>query len=260
MLVRILLFTLVLLFTAGSTAAPQTVTISTGEYPPWTGARLPDNGYVNHIINEAFASLGIEVKFVYLPWKRAFEAAKSGDYDATSYWFESKERRKWMLFSDPVIQNRNVFFQRSTDKPIHWEQLNDLSPYRMSATIGFTYTEEFHEAIAKQELQVTMVPTDLQNIKMLMSGRVDLVATDEMTGFYMAAELSVDPRKLRVLEPELSTVEGYLMASKAMPKSAEFIANFNRGLNIIKANGKYKEIINRVDNNSFYDPAVGAKK
>lgn len=250
------LFTLLALLLVSASAAARTVTISSGEYPPWTGAKLPHHGYVNHIISESFASVGIHVEYIYLPWKRAFEAAKNGEYDATSYWFESSERRDRMLFSDPVIQNRNVFFQRSEDKPIKWQQLNDLSGYRMSATIGFTYTEEFHEAIAKRELQVTMVPTDLQNIKMLMSKRVDLVATDEMSGFYMAAILSVDPRKLRVLEPELSTVKGYLMASKINPKSAELIASFNRGLQLIKANGKYQSIINRVDNSSFYDPGT----
>ena len=247
----------ILLFVLLSTsAASRTVMISSGEYPPWTGAKLPHDGYVNQIIRESFAIVGIETEFVYLPWKRAFEAAQSGTYDATSYWFDNRERRDAMLLSEPVIQNRTVFFQRSEDKPIEWQKLSDLSDYRMSATVGFTYTEEFYEAIVQRELQVTMVPNDVQNIKMLMSRRVDLVATDEMSGFYMAATLSVDPRKLRVLKPAMATPQGYLMATKSNPASEELIATFNRGLKMIKANGTYKQIIDRVDNTSFYNPDV----
>lgn len=250
------LFLILLLLQPGAAAYGRTVTISSGEYPPWTGAKLPQDGYVNHVIRESFAIVGIKTKFVYLPWKRAFEDARKGSYDATSYWFDDHNRRSVMFLSEPVIQNRTVFFQRSEDKPIEWQKLSDLSDYRMSATVGFTYTEEFYEAIVQKELQVTMVPTDVQNIKMLMSRRVDLVATDEMSGFYMAATLSVDPRKLRVLEPALATPQGYLMATKNDPASEELIATFNRGLKMIQANGTYKQIINRVDNTSFYDPGV----
>ena len=77
-----------------------------------------------------------------------------------------------------------------------------------------------------------------------------------MAGFYMAALLSVDPRKLRVLEPELSKVYGYVMGSKDNPKAGELIATFNLGLQRIKDNGIYQRILNRVDNASFYNPAA----
>jgi polar amino acid transport system substrate-binding protein len=250
------LLTSAFLLLISSIADARTVTISSGEFPPWTGSNLPNQGYVNHIISEAFASVGVKVEFVYLPWKRAFEEARRGEYDLTSYWYANSERLEAMLVSDPVVQNRTVFFQRAEEEQIAWQTLKDLENYRLSATIGFTYTEAFLEAIANRDLKVTMVPTDTQNIKMLMSRRVDLIATDEMSGYYMAATLSVDPRKLRVLEPELAKVNGHVMATKNNPASSELIELFNRGLQQIKANGKYQKIITRVDETSFYDPGV----
>lgn len=161
-----------------------------------------------------------------------------------------------MVLSEAVVQNRTVFFQRNKDKPVQWTKLSDLAPYRMSATLGFTYTEDFIQAVTEQTLQVIMVPNDIQSIKMLMSKRVDIFATDEMSGFYMAATLSVDPRKLRVIEPELNKTNGYLMASKLKPDSAELMEKFNRGLQLIKANGTYHKILNRIDNSSFYNPKI----
>ncbi len=231
------------------------ITIVTGEFPPWTGSALPHDGYVNHIIREAFASQGAKVDFIYQPWKRAFEEARQGKFDATSYWYENTERREFMLFSDALINNKTVFFQRRDDADIRWKTISDLGTYRMSATLGFTYTDEFYRAIESEVIDPIMVPSDVQNLKLLMARRTDIFATDEMSGFYMAAQLSIDPRKLKVIEPALTTPEGYLLASKTNADSTLVISIFNRGLRAIKANGKYQAILDRVDNTSFYNPA-----
>lgn len=140
------------------TPISRTISISTGEFPPWTGSALPHDGYVNHIIKAAFASQGVTVDFVYQPWKRAFEEARQGKFDATSYWYESAERRESMLFSDLVITNRTVFFQRRDEAEVHWKTLSDLSQYRMSATLGFTYTDDFYRAIDSKVISPIMVP------------------------------------------------------------------------------------------------------
>lgn len=238
---------------------PQTLRIATGEFAPWTGKQLPDDGHVNHIIREAFAAQGVAVKFVYLPWKRAFEEARLGKFDATSYWYDNTERREAMLFSEPVVVNRTVFFQRANTDAIHWKGFDDLSHYRMSATLGFTYTEDFYRAVDSQVINPIMVPSDIQNIKLLMADRVDLFATDEMSGFYMAAQLSIDPRKLKVIEPPLSSPKGYLLASKTHPNAQWLITTFNTGLQKLKASGAYQKILDRVDNNSFYNPTVSLR-
>ncbi len=230
--------------------------IATGEFAPWTGQELPHGGHVNHIIQAAFAAEGVEVQFVYLPWKRAFEETRLGKFDATSYWYENTERREAMLFSEPLVVNRTVFFQRADAEPIRWLSLNDLSQYRMSATLGFTYTEAFYQAIEAKTINPIMVPSDIQNLKLLLADRVDLFATDEMSGFYMAAQLGIDPRKLRVLEPALSAPQGYLLASKNHPNAQWLIQTFNRGLKKIKADGGYRKMLDRVDNSSFYNPAA----
>lgn len=240
--------------------AQQTIRIATGEFAPWSGRNLPYHGHVNQVIQTAFATQGVTVEFVYLPWKRAFEEARLGKFDATSYWYDNSERREAMLYSDPLIVNRTVFFQRADNEAITWKSFSDLSQYRMSATLGFTYTEDFYRAVDSQVISPIMVPSDVQNIKLLMADRVDLFATDEMSGFYMAAQLSIDPRKLKVVEPALSAPEGYLMASKTNPNAQALIASFNKGLKQLKADGSYRKILDRVDNSSFYNPTVSTRK
>lgn len=234
----------------------RTITIATGEYPPWAGSSLPHHGYVNHIVSEAFASQGLKVEFVYLPWKRAFEETRKGKFDATSYWYENAERREAMLFSDRVITNRIVFFQRADTPKVQWKTFADLAPYRMSITLGYTYSAELYEAIENKLLNPIIVSSDAQNLKLLMAKRVDFFATDEMSGYYMAAQLGIDPRKLVVIEPALVKPQGYLLAGKINPDSQLIIDTFNRGLRTIKANGTYQKTLDRVDNTSFYDPVT----
>ena len=240
--------------TTSAPALDRTITIATGEYPPWVGSSLPHQGYVNHIIKEAFASQGLEVGFIYLPWKRAFEETRQGKFDATSYWYDNDERREAMLFSDTVITNRIVFFQRQDAPKVQWKNVEDLAPYRMSITLGYTYSQEFYGAIDSKILNPIIVSSDVQNLKLLMAKRVDFFATDEMSGYYMAAQLSIDPRKLSVIEPALIKPQGYLLAGKINPDSQLIINTFNRGLRTIKANGKYQKILNRIDATSFYNP------
>ncbi len=233
---------------------PERVRISSGEFPPWSGQQLPHGGYVNQLVKEAFASQGIAVEFVYLPWRRAFEEARQGKFDATSYWFSNTERRDTMLFSEPLVVNRTVFFQRAEDRPIEWSAYDDLSPYKLSATIGFTYTEAFYSAVTQGLLKPVMVPSDLQNLKLLIAKRTDLFATDEMSGYFMAAQLSLDPRKLRVLKKPMVEQPGYLLVSRLNPQADVLVNTFNQGLASLKKNGRYADIMNRIDNSSFYNP------
>ena len=65
-----------------SALAGETITIATLEYAPFTGKNLKFNGFVNHVIAEAFQRRGHGVKFAYLPWKRAVTETKNGQYPA----------------------------------------------------------------------------------------------------------------------------------------------------------------------------------
>jgi polar amino acid transport system substrate-binding protein len=68
-----------------SASAEEKITIATLEYSPWTGKNLKSNGFVNHVITEAFQRGGYTVKFTYLPWKRGLTETENGKYAALSY-------------------------------------------------------------------------------------------------------------------------------------------------------------------------------
>ena len=75
-------------------SAAEIISIATLEYHPWTGKNLKFNGFVNHVITEAFQRGGYTVKYTYLPWNRGVKETKSGKYSALSYVYFSKDREK----------------------------------------------------------------------------------------------------------------------------------------------------------------------
>lgn len=246
MLTRRLLTAVLLGWCAGSFGHSDTLTIASGEFPPWTGEHLPNGGYVNHLVAAAFEAVDIDVEFVYLPWARAFRETAQGNFHATTYWYESPERRALMHYSEPLVTNRTVFFQRQSADPISWAEIDDLAGSSIAAIIGYTYTPEFHRAINNRTLNATLVPNDYQGLSMLASGRVDLFVSDELTGWRLANNLSIDPDDLRVLEPALVEVTGHMLAPKVR-QDAEFIMRrFHEGLEKLQDSGAFDDILNKV--------------
>ena len=55
---------------------PNRVVIANGEWNPYFSENLRYYGVVSRIVKEAFESEGIEVEYVFRPWKRGMEDAK----------------------------------------------------------------------------------------------------------------------------------------------------------------------------------------
>ena len=60
-----------------------------------------------------------------------------------------------------------------------WSDWKDLKPYRIGSVTGYNIGDEWKEAIAKYDLQVEEVKTDIFNMQKLLLGRIDLAVTDD---------------------------------------------------------------------------------
>jgi len=249
MLFRSLIAVLALACAAGAGATADTdaadLEITTGHYPPWAGTELPGEGVINRLVTAAFATQGLSVNYVHLPWKRALEETRRGNYPASSFWLPGEGQRQFLQLSDPLIDTRTVFFQRASDPPVSWEQMEDLAPYRIGATIGFTYTPAFYEAVDQGLIRVLFVPDERQNLKLLFGHRIDLFAASEFTGLLMANELGIERDRLRIVHPPLIQSPVYLLFSTRHPQGARLMSKFNKGFRLIRATGEYQRILDQ---------------
>jgi len=228
---------------AHSASAEQIVTIATLEYHPWTGKNLKFNGFVNHVITEAFRRGGYTVKYTYLPWKRGVRETKNGQFSALSYVYFSKDREKEFFLSDPISVEKIVFFHLKSNPIGDWKTLDDLKKYKFGATRGYTYTREFWQAAESKRLNVDVTDNDMQNFKKLFVGRIDIFPSGLVNG-YRILQKEFNPGKSQLLTyhlKPLSNTTGHLAFTRSRQDSGNLLQVFNHGLAKLKAEGLYDQ-------------------
>ncbi len=73
--------------------AETTIRITNGEWEPYLSEHCYKYGLASHIVSEAFRLEGINVEWGFFPWKRSYEWAKDGSWDASAVWWPTKEAK-----------------------------------------------------------------------------------------------------------------------------------------------------------------------
>lgn len=219
----------------------EVIHISSGPWAPYSGEDLPEYGFVCHVITEAFARVGVQVQFSFMPWVRAYQLMLTGHYDASAFWYRSKEREKYCYYSHPVNREQMVFFYQGEDPVGSWEELADLAGFRIGATRGLTYTDEFWELAHKGTLQVLVTDSEYNSFSQLIRGRIDLFISNQVAGKELLRarfpeEVIWD---IGYTEQVVSEVTGHLLFPRGREGSQELLAVFNQGLAEIKEDGTY---------------------
>jgi polar amino acid transport system substrate-binding protein len=103
----------VLLFAVYMTAKATpltTLTLATGEWPPYFSEHLKHQGFVTRIVTEGFAAEGIQVRIRFYPWSRVSLITEKGVVDGAFAYSRSPERESLYLYSTPLIVGNNVFY------------------------------------------------------------------------------------------------------------------------------------------------------
>lgn len=131
--------------TAVSHAETRSLRIVSTNYEPFTGERLQGGGIVNRSIRRIAENAGLGIEIEYLPWARAIESTRRGEYDATSYAHYNPDRDVDFIQVGPFTEERIVFFVRADSNIESWQTLEDLADLRIGVVLGYTYLKEFWE-------------------------------------------------------------------------------------------------------------------
>ena len=216
---------------------PQTVVLANGEWSPYLSKSLPYYGVASRIVSAAFASQGIRVKYVFLPWKRAYYMAEKGEFDGTLAWRDSPSREKLFRISAPVFMGKTVFFHARQHR-YPWSTLDDLKGLRVGETLGYIYD---HLAAAERRglIHTERAPTDLLNFLKLAHGRIDLFPCNLTVGLWLlntrvpakeAAQITWSPQPLEV--------SGYrVLLTRSSRRSLSLLHKLNQGLAKLRREG-----------------------
>jgi polar amino acid transport system substrate-binding protein len=220
------------------------VVLSNQEYPPYLGEELPDYGLLSKVVTEAFRLENVNVTYAWYPNNRTLQSARTGAVDGSLGWAITPDRQKDLLYTDPVMSLRMVFFQR-VDKKILWSAMRDLAPYRIGVTAGNTYSEDFMRLQQTGVLHTQEVGDDVLNMRKLLAKHIDLFPIDAEVGAMLVARtFSVDQRKLLIAQPRPFWIAPlHVVIWKKQPHAAELVQRFNLGLAALHRSGEFDRLI-----------------
>lgn len=232
-----------LFFSSAISAADTRIRITSGEWEPYLSEYSLEYGLASHIVSEAFRLEGISIEWGFFPWKRSYELARLGLWDASAVWWPTAESRKDFWISEPVVETSFVYFHLK-NKPFDWEKVEDLQGLTIGITLGYDYGTAFMRAMQQGQIIVDANSQDELNYKKLLLGRIDVFPNDLLVGSAqikntfppeIAAGFTHHPKEF-----ERSTLS--LILSKKTENGRFYLEKFNSGLEQLKQSGKLKQM------------------
>lgn len=236
-----------------STAAPaREVRVGVGfAIAPYT-LRKQNAGLEVDLLRAAFRAAGMEAKFVYLPNLRLPMALAGGDVDclATSVGYDMAERiGRPVFYSVPTLTFRNYAVSLAR-RHLHIGSIADLAGY---VVLGFqdaaSYLGPEFAAMARgNDLYSELSDQSLQ-VRMLFSGRVDVVISEKRVFLYWRNRLKGSPAGRAV---NLNQAVTFSPIFPDQDRQVVFVEKslrdgFDKGLRAIRENGGYDRIIRTYD-------------
>ncbi|WP_175443110.1 substrate-binding periplasmic protein [Halofilum ochraceum] len=236
-----LLVALTLAF-AATAAEARRVVMCTVPWAPFYDPGLEDDGFISEISRAAFRAAGHEAKLEFMPWARAMLEVRQGDRHVLMGAYYTDERAETYIASDRIYTT-SVGLVALKDLDVNsYGELRDLSEYTIGYGRGWATTDEFDNA---DYLDKEAADNNVLNVRKLYAGRIDMIAMNFDRFSQIAADEGFDPDQAVFLDPPLQSSGLYLMASRAIENPETLIEEFNEGLEAIRENGRYDEIIER---------------
>jgi len=238
----VLLLLLVWLFGASSR---ETISFVSVDWEPYAAEYLPGKGLTVAILAEASRRAGYDATFTFHPWKRAMEEVAVGEFDALFSAYYPEERASPYALSIPYLHGPLVFCVKAGSPVAYDGTLESLKPYRIGVVSGYVNTKQFDEA---EFLTKDPAGSDLQNLKKLLGGRVDVIVIDKYVAIQLLktnATVEAGLSDVRFLDPPLENKPLYAMFSKRRQGYQVKLEALDGALRSMQQDGTVKEILSR---------------
>jgi len=190
---------------------------------------------------------GVEATVILLPWKRCQAEAKSGRVDGILPLFKNAEREDYLAFTDAAFNEETRFWYNRDRFPrgLTWDaSVDELSSLKLGMLNGGYIDGAMQKAF--DEKQGILRAKDVHALmQMLLSDRVDLIATDAAVGNFEVQKMGwVD--RIASVEHAITKRTSHFGLSKASGAD-QYLADFNRALAELHESGAVDAIYNRID-------------
>jgi polar amino acid transport system substrate-binding protein len=193
-------------------------------------------GFDIDVVKAIAAKAGIEVKFVNTPWEGIFNALGQGDRDLlVSAVTITDERKQTMDFTDPYFDAVQLIAVKESSKVAKFA---DLKKLKVGVQTGTTGDEAVSKLLGKTNTNIKRFESTPLALKELESGGLDAVVADN--GVVINYVANNPGGKFKTVSDKDFVPEQYGIPVKK--GNTELLAQLNKGLADIKADGTYAKI------------------
>ncbi len=223
-------------------SSDTSLVLLTENFPPYNMAKNGKNfakdenieGIAVDIMRETFKRAGISYNLTLrFPWERIYKLALEKPGYGVFVTARLPDREALFKWVGPIGPDDWVLLAKA-DSKIQLEGLEQARRYRIGAYKG----DAIAQSLDKQELKPVVALRDQDNAQKLMEGQIDLWATGDPAGRYLARQVGVNGLKTVL---RFNSAQLYLALNKDVPD--EVVARLQAALDELRKEGRIDQIM-----------------
>ena len=216
--------------------------VTGNDYPPFTDENLPEGGMFTEIVKVAAAKAGFSPEIEFLRWDYGLKATKKATFMASFPWFKNAEREESLWYSRPVYDVLIMaFFAKGA--PVEYENIDSLNGLRFCRPEGY-FLDDVKAKIDEGVIALVAPKTPADCFNMLLSGEVDVVSVNEITGNGTIREMGIGDKVEPAAKP-VSIRALHVVFPKFHQRGRSISAKFDQALEEMEADQTIQQIIER---------------
>lgn len=216
--------------------AGYSMVLLTENFPPYNMASNDKNfaqednirGIATELVREMYRRAGIPYSMTLrFPWDRIYKLALNNPGYGVFVTARLPEREQAFKWVGPLGPDDWIMLARA-DSPITLENLDQARPYRIGAYKG----DAIAESLAERDMRPILALRDQDNARKLLHGQIDLWATGDPAGRYLARLEGISGLKTVL---RFNSAELFLALNKETPQ--EVVERLQRALDDMRREG-----------------------
>ena len=238
-----------LLSVTTSFAVQKVVILGDNSYPPYTYVEKGEfKGLYVDMLNEVFSKMpDYDVTIEPASWRTGIAKVKSGEAIAIYPPYKTSKREPWMNFDAPLLQEQTVVWGQKEKLAGKNNWPEDFFGTTFVLNSGYSTVgmggQKFDDAIKAGKIKLKNGKTTKVCFKFLMMGKGDYYLADALldTSLYQGGK---DFASGPVAVEQFSYL-GFTKQKEKYPYMDNFIFEFNKQLNLLKASGKIETFLQK---------------
>jgi polar amino acid transport system substrate-binding protein len=230
-----------------SQADAETITLAADEWAPFNiqPGKQPE-GYMVDIAREVFQAHGITVVYQLVPWKRALEGTKKGEYTAAIG--PTHAEAPYLIFPKEELAQNFLSFWVKKGNPWRFKNRDSIKQISLGVIEGYDYRKWLNvyatnnrQDSSKIQFVSGTAPMEM-NLRKLLAGRIDALVDNEAVVRYSAKQLGMLD-KIELAGHGTEPADCYIAFSPVNQHSRSYARILSDGIVKLRKTGRLKQIL-----------------